>query len=152
MNPAERHERLFALFDAVCDLPPASTSGVWFATYYPVTQTPSTWVLDRSTCIGAEVIRTNTLEWGVIPTLVSAAGYTSLWGAEYFGNRTFGTSMTVDVVHDDGLRVWSGSTLLYEDWTAPLVQTAQFTIFPGNHDLRLEYFENQGGEQLRVTW
>lgn len=146
--------RLRLGFDAVCDLPPASTSGVWFAAYYPVTYTtnPETWTLDRGNCLGAEVVTSNGLDWGSIPPVVSGAGYQSLWGAEYFGNRTFATSATVNVTHDDGLRVWSGSSLLYEDWTAPLVRTAQFTIPPGNHDLRLEYFENQGGEQLRVSW
>ena len=147
-------DRLDLALVNVCDDQPTLAADQWFATYYPVTYTasPPDWALDRGDCLGAEVLQTTTLAWTLLPGLVSAAGYQSLWGAEYFGDRTFATSTQLSLRHDDGLRIWSGATLWYDSWTAPQVITDTLTLPPGSYRFRVEYFENQGGEQLSITW
>jgi hypothetical protein len=147
-------DRLAFALENACDARPALGAAEWWATYYPVRYTPSpeAWALDRGDCLAAEVLSGATLAWTVIPSLVAAAGYQSLWGAEYFGDRTFGGTTQVNLRFDDGLRIWSGSSLIYESWTAPQVITDAVNLPPGSYRFRLEYFENQGGEQLSVTW
>ncbi|MCB9646026.1 MAG: hypothetical protein H6730_05420 [Deltaproteobacteria bacterium] len=147
-------DRLAFYYENVCDARPTLSTSEWWATYYPVIYTvnPESWTLDRGDCLGAEVIASATLSWTTIPTRVSGAGYQDRWGAEYFGDRFLGVSATVNVHHDDGLRVWSGTNLWYESWTAPQIVTDSFVLPPGSYRFRLEYFEHQGGEQLQMTW
>ncbi len=54
---------------------------------------------------------------------------------------------------DDGVRLWIGDKLILDEWRdqvatfMPVVDLAQ-----GDHELRLEHYENRGAAHLRVSW
>ena len=138
-----------------CDVvPPGLTDTQWFAAYYAVSgDRVDGYALDRSICLGAEVIDGEQLVWTVSPTIPVALRPGGLWGAEYLGTRTFASPTTAGLIYDDGLRIYRDPMLLYEDWTAPNVVTdGQVSLPAGTYLLRLEYFQEFGGSQVRFTW
>ncbi len=54
---------------------------------------------------------------------------------------------------DDGVRLWIGDELILDEWRdqvatfRPIVDLEQ-----GDHELRLEHYENRGAAHLRVSW
>ncbi|MHB0856496.1 MAG: PA14 domain-containing protein [Anaerolineae bacterium] len=64
------------------------------------------------------------------------------------GNYTF--SATVD----DGVRVWVAGTLIIDKWIRQAPTTHQGTLYlpAGTHQVRIEYFEDTGAAQCRVSW
>jgi hypothetical protein len=139
----------------VCAIQTAPSATSWRARYYPAVQAGSSWNLDRSICLGAETISGEQLlfDWmGGAAGPPQFLGIVEMWGAEYTGPRSFAQQTTINVYTDDGLRVYSGGTLLFDEWRAPQVLNTQLLITPGMHDLRLEYFEWQGGAGLHFTW
>lgn len=142
-------------WSSVCAIQTAPSPTAWRARYFPAVMNANGFALDRSTCLGAETITGAQLaaQWmGGAAGPPSGLGITEMWGAEYTGPRSFGANTTINLHHDDGLRVYSGAVLLYESWTAPQVITTSMVITAGDHDLRLEYFEWQGGAGIGFTW
>lgn len=151
-NYADDSQLMLSWRTTCADRPPPQTDG-WFVAYYPAVFDGMTWDLDRTRCIGAEIVAGGPLDWTQIPDLPANAGFTESWGADYFGTRTFGAQTTVMLHHDDGLRVYSGANLVYEDWRAPnVVLGVPIAFAAGTHPIRLEYFEASGGEQLRFLY
>ncbi len=52
---------------------------------------------------------------------------------------------------DDGVRVWVDNVLIIDQWhdTAPREYTADKQLSAGNHNLQVDYYQNQGGAQIR---
>lgn len=154
--------RLEVSWEQECSQRTSVNATEWYARYYRVgvdnTVQPARYFLDRDDCLGTERIRTlqlNPAFVGEAATPVGLLGVTDRWGGEYFGPRTFMAPTTIDVTHDDGLRVYAGEMgdiLVYDAFTAPQVTMATISVGMGNNLLRLLYFENQGGAQLRLTW
>lgn len=55
---------------------------------------------------------------------------------------------------DDGVRLTVDDQLLIDEWhdQAPAEFTASLWLERGRHSLELQYFENQGGEELALQW
>ena len=55
---------------------------------------------------------------------------------------------------DDGVRVWIDDRLVLDKWIlqAPTTYTFDVGIAAGNHVLRMEYFENEGGAVAELSW
>jgi glucose/arabinose dehydrogenase len=55
---------------------------------------------------------------------------------------------------DDGIRVWVDGTLLIDAWRdqAPTTYQATRTLTAGDHEVKVEYYENGGGAVARVSW
>jgi hypothetical protein len=139
---------------SACSQSPPFGPTEWWARYYRVlyTANPDSWALDRGDCLGAQIISSDRLMQSGEPAPIAALGILALWGAEYFGTRTFGQNTSVGITYDDGLRVFDGNTLWYEDWTAPQIGMTSLSFGAGTHAFRLEYFQNNGGTQLQFTW
>ncbi len=138
----------------MCDLVPTNLTNDWFAAYYRVTYIPSPedWVLNRDDCLGTEIRLGANLFSMAEPPIIQAFGLTQLWGAEYRATRTYATQTDVPIVHDDGLRLYLGNTRVHNQWTAPLVYAPPdppITIPAGTHNIRIEYFQNNGGAQIQ---
>jgi glucose/arabinose dehydrogenase len=55
---------------------------------------------------------------------------------------------------DDGVRVWIDGVLLIDAWRdqAPTTYSATRTLTAGNHEVRMEYYENGGGAVAALSW
>lgn len=140
---------------SVCAIQTAPSATSWRVRYYPAIQSGGAFALDRTICLGAETIAGEQLsiEWqGGAAAPPNALGITEMWGAEYTGPRTFAANTTINLHHDDGLRVYVDNSRLYDSWTAPQVINSSMIMPSGTHDLRLEYFEWQGGAGIGFTW
>lgn len=58
------------------------------------------------------------------------------------------------VTADDGVRLWLNGQLLISEWSDHPAQTftADARLEPGLHELKVEYYENQGLATIRVRW
>lgn len=83
-----------------------------------------------------------------------------LIGAERFSARWTGTAQLeagryrFTITVDDGARLWVNNQLLIDEWTvqARQVYAADLTLAGGATPIRLEYFENTGQAEIRLTW
>jgi len=58
-------------------------------------------------------------------------------------------------IADDGVRIYLDGKLIAEDWTdhAPTTITGEVTLQAGkSYDLKMEYYESQGGAVARLVW
>jgi hypothetical protein len=55
---------------------------------------------------------------------------------------------------DDGVRLWIDNQLVLDKWIdqALTTYTIPVTLSPGNHPLKVEYYENRGGAVAQVSW
>ncbi|NPV09775.1 MAG: hypothetical protein HPY83_17675 [Anaerolineae bacterium] len=80
--------------------------------------------------------------------------------ADFFSARWTSTQLFGAAVHrftvqtDDGARLWIDDQLVIDAWReqSPTVYTADRFMTPGQHTLRLEYFEATGGAVIRLAW
>jgi hypothetical protein len=152
--------RLSVGWSQACEAAPVTAPDRWTARYFRVTEDsttqPPTWALDRDDCLGSETLVGERLApafSGDAPGPVSALNITDRFGAEYLGRRDLPPGTVLQATHDDGLRIYSGATSIYDSWTAPQVVIGAMVTAPaGAQTLRLEYFENLGGAQLSLTW
>ncbi len=82
---------------------------------------------------------------------INADGFSARW------TRTVNFSAGAyrfTVTSDDGMRLWVDGTLLVDRWTvhAPETYTADVTLTGGNHQVKMEFFENTGGAVARLSW
>lgn len=131
-----------------------SSENTWRVRYYRVLGSPD-YRLDRTDCLGAELLFGTqvSLSFGSSsPAVLAAQDIRDRFGAEYTSERSFPTTTTLRLYHDDGLRVWIDGELRYDDWRASQTTTATLDVPAGTHAVRLEYYENLGAAGLRVTW
>jgi hypothetical protein len=59
-----------------------------------------------------------------------------------------------NVTVDDGARLWVDGQLLIDQWhvSAPVTYSGSIALGSGDHDLRVEYYENLERAQVRVWW
>jgi hypothetical protein len=82
---------------------------------------------------------------------VNTDGFSARW----VGNHSFaGGTYTFTARTDDGIRVWVDGTLLLDAWKnqPPTTYTATRTLSPGNHEVKVEYFEGTGWAVTRLSW
>jgi endonuclease/exonuclease/phosphatase family metal-dependent hydrolase len=85
---------------------------------------------------------------------------TSSMGADQFsvrwvGNFSFEASdYTFTTTSDDGVRVYVDNQLIIDKWfgQAPTTYTAVKTLTAGNHQVKMDYFEDAGGATARLSW
>lgn len=81
-------------------------------------------------------------------------------GSERFSAHWTGTAQLAagryrfTVTADDGARLWVNNQLLIDEWTVQSrqVYAADIALTGGATPLRLEYFENTGQAEIRLTW
>lgn len=64
-----------------------------------------------------------------------------------------GGQYSFNVEVDDGVRVWIDGKVLFDEWR---IQSSQFSktayLNQGKHDLRIEYYQYNGGSHLKLYW
>jgi beta-glucosidase len=60
----------------------------------------------------------------------------------------------IGIEGNDGYRLWLDGRMVIDNWRKQSYRTqlADVNLMPGNHDLRLEYFESTGNARLRLVW
>jgi arylsulfatase A-like enzyme len=126
--------------------PPACPVGQYQAQYYNTMTVTGTPVLTR--CEGAiDHAWGNGGPGGGVNT----DGFSARW----VGTHTFaGGTYTFTARTDDGIRVWVDGTLLIDAWKnqPATTYTASRTLSPGDHEVKVEYFENTGWAVTRLSW
>ena len=58
------------------------------------------------------------------------------------------------ILTDDGMRLWIDGQLVIDNWqdSRSVVETADVSLSAGDHDLKVEYYENTLGARARVWW
>src|SRR5512136_321645 len=59
-----------------------------------------------------------------------------------------------NVTVDDGVRLWVDGQLLIDQWriSAPITYSGSISLGSGDHNLRVEYYDNTERAQIRVWW
>ena len=77
------------------------------------------------------------------------------FSVRWVGTRSFATtrSYTFTATADDGVRVYLDGTLIINQWRdqSPTTYTVTRQVTAGNHEVRMEYYENGGGAVARLT-
>jgi glucose/arabinose dehydrogenase len=77
------------------------------------------------------------------------------FSVRWVGTRSFATtgSYTFTATADDGVRVYLDGTLIIDQWRdqSPTTYTATRQVTAGNHEVRMEFYENGGGAVARLT-
>ncbi|MBI4381274.1 MAG: peptidoglycan DD-metalloendopeptidase family protein [candidate division NC10 bacterium] len=92
-------------------------------------------------------------DWGggAPPGLLSSDHFSVRWTKTVsFAAGTY----TFTTVSDDGVRLYIDGTLVLDNWTdhPPTSDTATRTLTGGEHQIKLEYYENTGGAVARLSW
>lgn len=92
--------------------------------------------------------------WGIgspIPGTVNADNFSARWMA--FPNFEGGT-YTFYAGADDGIRVWVDNTIVVDAWWASAYKINQGTasISPGQHTVKVEYFDIGANARVEVYW
>ncbi|HEV8649910.1 MAG TPA: PA14 domain-containing protein [Actinomycetes bacterium] len=134
---------------AVAKLGVALTScplGQYLASYYP-----NSTLAGSATTVRCETAINN--NWGSGSPPGTGVG-PDRFSVRWVGTRSFaaGTS-TFTVTADDGVRLYVDGVLIIDRWKdqAPTTYTATRTMTAGNHQVRMEYYENAGGAVARLT-
>lgn len=61
---------------------------------------------------------------------------------------------TFTIGADDGIRLYIDGTLTYDRWVDKSFNTEEIDVLltSGNHDIRIEYYENTGDAEIAVNW
>jgi glucose/arabinose dehydrogenase/PKD repeat protein len=77
------------------------------------------------------------------------------FSVRWVATRSFATarSYTFTATADDGVRVYLDGTLIIDQWRdqSPTTYTVSRQVTAGNHEVRMEYYENAGGAVARLT-
>jgi chitodextrinase len=65
-----------------------------------------------------------------------------------------GGSYQFTATADDGIRIWIDGALVVDAWKdqAPTSYQATTTLTAGDHDVKVEYYENGGGAVAKLSW
>jgi glucose/arabinose dehydrogenase len=126
--------------------PAGCPSGQWSASYF-ANRTLS------GTPAGQRCEAAVDYNWGSAgPTGVGVG--TDNFSARWVKTQSFAAgSYTFTATADDGVRVYLDGTLVIDQWKdqAPTTYTATRQVTAGNHELKVEYYENGGGAVARVN-
>lgn len=112
---------------------------------------------DNMDFTGAKMTRIDQVvnyNWGnYSPPRIEGDTFSARWSgqvkAQYSETYTFYTTS------DDGVRLWVNGQPVIDNWTdhAPTEDSGQVTLTGGQmHDIRMEYYENGGGAEARLSW
>ena len=59
---------------------------------------------------------------------------------------------TVAASADDGIKLWLDNVVAVDRWTNTTASSVTRTMTAGNHDVKVEYYENAGGASARFRW
>lgn len=70
--------------------------------------------------------------------------------SQYFPEGNYGFTATAD----DGVRLYVDGNLIINKWVnqPPTTYTANISLGAGNHEVKMEYFENGGGAVAKLSW
>jgi LysM repeat protein len=82
---------------------------------------------------------------------VSLAHFSARWTGDFYfvgGNYRFTATA------DDGMRIYMDNSLILDEWhdTPPTTYRVNVDVSEGNHQIRVEYYQNIGSAVARVTW
>jgi hypothetical protein len=80
---------------------------------------------------------------------------TDSFSARWMGTHTLaGGTYTFTARSDDGIRVWVDGALVIDAWRnqPATTYTATRTLTAGDHQVRVEYYENLGQAVAQVSW
>jgi glucose/arabinose dehydrogenase len=126
--------------------PPSCPTGQYSAQYYANMTLSGTPATER--CEPAI-----DYDWGAgsPATAVPVDGFSARWtGTFSFTAGTYQFTATAD----DGIRVWVDGTPVIDAWVDQPPSTYQATrsLTAGDHEVKVEYYENGGGAVARVNW
>jgi hypothetical protein len=100
----------------------------------------------RTACEAAPLDRT----WGTgAPAGVGSNNFSARWtGVIPFP----GGSTTFTAASDDGIRVWVDGVPIIDRWGGAGTTSATKSLAPGDHVVRVDYYEKVGTAFARVTW
>lgn len=92
-------------------------------------------------------------DWGVASPAAGVPDnqFSARWtGTHNFSAGTYDFTTT----SDDGIRVWIDNQLIIDNWTdhTPQVNTMTRSVTGGNHEVKVEYFENWGEAIAQLKW
>jgi glucose/arabinose dehydrogenase len=127
--------------------PTGCTSGQWKASYF-ANQTLS------GTAAGERCEAAVDYDWGLGgPTGVGVGP--DNFSVRWVATRSFATtgSYTFTATADDGVRVYLDGTLVIDQWKdqSATTYTASRTVTAGNHEVKVEYYENGGDAVAKVA-
>ncbi len=120
----------------------------WTAHYY-----------DNRTLSGSPVlIRTDdylNFDWGTgsPDPAVPSDNFSVRWTKYFYTNLSSNYAYVFYLTADDGVRLWIDGNLVVDRWIdqPPTIYSAYWTLAPGNHSLRIEYYERGGGANLEMV-
>ena len=68
------------------------------------------------------------------------------------GHLTLSSAVTLDVISDDGVRVWIDGKLVIDRWSVHESALDHARIARGRHRIKIEYFEQTGWQELQVRF
>jgi hypothetical protein len=132
---------------SVAATPSSCPTGQYRASYFPnrtLTGTPTT-------------VRCETAvnyNWGSGSPPGTGVGPNN-FSVRWVATRSFATTRTYTftATADDGVRVYLDGTLIINQWRdqSPTTYTVSRQVTAGNHEVRMEYYENAGGAVARLT-
>lgn len=122
----------------------------WLAAYYNNPNLENTPVLTRDEGEG-DIDKSFNIGESPAPGSVGAENYSIRWTRMVtFTGGTYRFSVT----GDDGVRFYINGEKLIDAWVdqPPTTYNINKTLGPGNHELKLEYYQRGGPAQARLTW
>jgi hypothetical protein len=92
--------------------------------------------------------------WGTAGPSGVGVGVDS-FSVRWTGRHSFAAgSHTFTATADDGIRVWLDGALIVDAWVnqAPTTYTATRTLTAGEHEVKVEYYDNEYGAVAQVSW
>jgi hypothetical protein len=82
---------------------------------------------------------------------IQADGFSARWSRVM---RLSAGRYRFSILVDDGVRLWVDGNLLIDQWhnSEPKTYTADFTVKEGNHDFRIDYFDDRYDAQIYFRW
>jgi parallel beta-helix repeat protein len=68
------------------------------------------------------------------------------------GDVKLAGDVTMDVISDDGIRVWVDGKLVIDKWSVHESELDHAKLIAGKHHIKIEYFEQTGWQELQVRF
>jgi glucose/arabinose dehydrogenase len=129
------------------DPPPTCPSGQYGTQYFSNTTLSGTAAIAR--CENAPL----NYNWGTggPGSGVPIDNFSARWTGQF---AFAGGATTFTATADDGIRVWVDGTILIDQWIdqPPTTYTATRTLTAGSHQVKVEYYEKDGGAVAQLSW
>lgn len=132
---------------------PASASAGWFGEYWNVVAGPSPAIPDGAANMTYTSSEIN-FNWGTsspAPGAINVDGFVVRWTQTLaLDAGTYYFSATAD----DGVRVYIDGTMIINGWLdqSPTTYSATRSVTAGSHEVKVEYYENGGGAEVRFSY